>query len=157
MPPQSFVLETPAAPPDLAHKHLCARLAMECDAWDVHEDRRRGRTDFVVVDTRTAAAYADMHIPDALLLPSRSIDAKTIEPLRGKVAVLYCWGTGCNAATKAAARLTALGISVKEMIGGLEIWLRNGYPVEGRLPAGVTYDQYLAWHHSGREGTFQSA
>jgi hypothetical protein len=35
------------------------------------------------------------------------------------------------------------------MIGGLESWLRNGYPVEGALPAGVTFDASLAWHHNG--------
>ncbi len=153
--PASFVLETPAAPPDEARRHFLAKLSVECDAWDVYEDRKRGSTDVIVVDTRTAAAYADMHVPGALLLPSRSIDEgnegdeASVAPLRGKVAVVYCWGTGCNAATKAAVRLAALGIPVKEMIGGLESWVRNGYPVEGALPAGVDFDAYLARHHAG--------
>jgi rhodanese-related sulfurtransferase len=144
----SFVLDPPAALPDEAHRYFAAKLAVECDAWDVHEDRKRG-IDVVVIDTRTPLAYADMHIPGALNLPSRAIDETTIAPLRGKVVVVYCWGTGCNAATKAAARLTARGIQVKEMIGGLESWLRNGYPVEDALPPGVTFDAYLAWHHNG--------
>ena len=38
---------------------------------------------------------------------------------------------GCNAATNAAARLAALGRSVKEMLGGFEYWVREGHPVEG--------------------------
>jgi rhodanese-related sulfurtransferase len=149
--PRSFVLDIPAASPDEARRHFLTKLSVECDAWDVHEDQRRGSTDVVLVDTRTAAAYADMHVPGSLLLPSRSIDEASVGPLRGKLAVVYCWGTGCNAATKAAARLAALGIQVKEMIGGLESWLRNGYPVEGALPAGVGFDAYLAWHHSHSE------
>jgi rhodanese-related sulfurtransferase len=48
-------------------------------------------------------------------------------------AVVYCWGPACNAATKAAARLSALGFQVKEMIGGLEYWRHEGYAVEGAL------------------------
>ena len=147
----SYVLDPPAAAPDDARRHFLAKLSVECDAWDVYEDRRCGSADFVVIDTRTPAAYADMHLPDALLLPSRAIDEASVAPLRGKVVVVYCWGTGCNAATKAAARLGALGIRVKEMIGGLESWKRNGYPVEGALPSDVGFDAYLAWHHAHKE------
>jgi rhodanese-related sulfurtransferase len=50
------------------------------------------------------------------------------------VLVVYCWGPGCNAATKAAAKLASLGFQVKEMIGGLEYWRREGYPVDGYAP-----------------------
>ncbi len=148
--PASYVLDPPPASPEEARRHFAARLSVECDAWDVFEDRRRGRTEIVVVDARTAPAFDDMHVPGAMLLPSREIDEASLAPLRGKVAVVYAWGTGCNAATKAAARLAALGIQVKEMIGGLESWVRNGYPVEGTLPRGVSFDKYLAWHHSER-------
>jgi rhodanese-related sulfurtransferase len=147
----SYVLDPPAAPPAEARRYFLAKLSVECDAWDVHADRERGATDVVVIDARTAAAYADMHVPDALLLPSRSIDEANVARLRGKVAVVYAWGTGCNAATKAAARLAALGIPVKEMIGGLEAWVRNGYRVDGVLPADVGFDAYLAWHHAHDE------
>lgn len=150
----SFVLNPPAAQPDDAHRYFMAKLAVECDAWDVHEDRKRGRT-IALVDARTPAAFADMHIPGALRLTSSEIDETRIAALRGQVVVVYCWGTGCNAATKVAARLTALGIQAKEMIGGLESWLRNGYPVEGALPAGVSFDAYLAWHHTRHDEPFR--
>jgi rhodanese-related sulfurtransferase len=44
---------------------------------------------------------------------------------------VYCWGPGCNGATKAAMQLSALGFPVKEMIGGMEYWAeRERYPVE---------------------------
>src|SRR5262249_22296064 len=154
--PASFVLDPPAAAPDEARRHFLAKLSVECDAWDVFEDRKRGRNDFVLIDARTPPAYSDMRIPGALLLPAREIDEASVAPLRGRTAVVYAWGTGCNAATKAAARLAALGIPVKEMIGGLEAWLRNGYPVEGALPPGVSFDKYIAWHHSGRNEPYWS-
>ena len=48
-----------------------------------------------------------------------------------KLLVVYCWGPGCNGATKAAMQLSALGFPVKEMIGGMECWAeRERYPVE---------------------------
>jgi len=39
---------------------------------------------------------------------------------RDKVIVTYCDGVFCNASTKAAAKLTALGFRVKEMLDGME-------------------------------------
>jgi rhodanese-related sulfurtransferase len=44
--------------------------------------------------------------------------------------VTYCWGPGCNGATKAALEFAKLGYPVKEMIGGFEYWAREGLPVE---------------------------
>ena len=32
--------------------------------------------------------------------------------------------SGCNSAQKGAARLAGLGVQVKEMLGGIEYWLR---------------------------------
>jgi rhodanese-related sulfurtransferase len=48
--------------------------------------------------------------------------------------VTYCWGPACNAATKGAERLSRYGRPVKEMIGGLEYWIREGHATEGRRP-----------------------
>ena len=44
--------------------------------------------------------------------------------------VTYCWGPGCNGATRAALALSTLGFRVREMIGGFEYWAREGLPVE---------------------------
>jgi rhodanese-related sulfurtransferase len=44
--------------------------------------------------------------------------------------VTYCWGPGCNGATRAALEFAKLGYPVKEMIGGFEYWVREGAPVE---------------------------
>ncbi|TME91021.1 MAG: rhodanese-like domain-containing protein, partial [Chloroflexi bacterium] len=35
---------------------------------------------------------------------------------------------------KAAVRLSALGFQVKEMIGGIEYWRKEGYRIEGSSP-----------------------
>ena len=87
-------------------------------SWSSTSGRRRR--------TRRATSRA------LLNLPVRQIRAETLDALpEGRLAVVYCWGPGCNGATKAAARLSALGVPVKEMIGGIEYWRREGYAVEG--------------------------
>jgi len=130
----SFVLETPPADPAAAHRHFAARLSVETDPWDVNADLERGNARVVLVDARGPDAFADCHAAGAINLPHRAITAESTEGLAGdRVYVTYCWGPGCNAATKAAARLSALGFQVKEMIGGLEYWRREGFAVEGVL------------------------
>ena len=128
----SLVTETAAADAPIAHEHFLSKLAFETDPSDVHFDMERGADSFVVVDVRSAEAFARRHIPGAIHLPSRSISAETAAVLpKEKVIVTYCWGPGCNGSTKAAARLSALGLRVKELIGGIEYWQKEGFPVEG--------------------------
>ena len=128
----SLVAEAPPAPAAVAHAHFDGRLAVETDPADVHADLSKGADAFAVVDVRSPEAYAACHVPGALNLPVRQIRASALDALpEGRLAVVYCWGPGCNGATKAAARLSALGIPVKEMIGGIEYWRREGYAVEG--------------------------
>ena len=98
-----------------------ARLSHETDAADVAAEL--GSAVYTLVDTRSEKAYDAGHLPGAISLKR--------DPLPDGPLVVYCWGPGCNAATKAAARISALGREVKEMIGGFEYYVREGYPVEG--------------------------
>lgn len=133
----SFVLETPAANPDDARDHFRSKLAFETDPWDVKTDMERGRADFVVIDVRSREDYDARHIAGAISLPHRTMNAETTAHLpKDKVLVTYCWGPGCNASTKGARRLAALGFHVKEMIGGLEYWIKEGGQIEGKLESG---------------------
>ena len=132
----SFVLEHPAAAPADAHRHFAARLSVETDPSDVHADLERGVDRIVVVDARSVQHFAECHVPGAISMPHRGITEQSTATLsRDVCVVVYCWGPACNAATKAGARLSALGFRVKEMIGGLEYWRREGYAVEGTLGA----------------------
>jgi rhodanese-related sulfurtransferase len=132
----SFVNEYPAAEPDLARSHFLARLSVETDPADVQLDLERAPGRIHVVDVRSAAAYGECRVPGAINLPYRSIDDQSTAALeRNRTLVVYCWGPGCNAAQKGAARLAALGFRVKEMIGGLEYWRREGHAVEGSAGA----------------------
>lgn len=104
-----------------------AKLAWETDSWDVSEALRRGER-LQLVDGRSPAAYASETIPGAINLPHRTISAETTAALaRDVVLVTFCDGIGCNASTKTALRLAELGFEVREMLGGLDWWKRDGH------------------------------
>ena len=126
----SNVLSIPAAASAEAVAHFSNRLAFETDVSDVHADLEAGVSGLVVIDSRAAAAWSQGHVPGAIHLPTADIAARagTTIPADATV-VTYCWGPGCNGATRAALELARLGYPVKEMIGGYEYWVREGFPV----------------------------
>lgn len=130
----SPVTAVAAASAEEARFHFEQRLAHESDPADVWTAIETGRVDFVLVDCRPRASYDKAHLPGAVSLPVREIDPAQVAALPQGLLVTYCWGPSCNAATKGAYRLAALGRQVKELIGGLEYWIREGHPVEGRRP-----------------------
>ena len=129
----SSVTTVPAAPAAEAERHFRARLALETDAADVGSAVASGDVDFTLLDVRSRAAYDAGHIPGAVSLPYAEIDAAALDAFGDRLLVLYCWGPGCNAAQHAGARIAALGRPVKEMLGGWEYYVREGWPVEGEL------------------------
>jgi rhodanese-related sulfurtransferase len=109
--------------------YFAQRLQHETDADDVGSALLDGSADFTLIDARSPAAYAAAHLPGAISLPHRTL---TADALPAGPLVVYCWGPGCNAATKACAKIAALGREdVKEMLGGFEYYVREGYPIEG--------------------------
>ena len=127
----SKVLENPPADPPIANNHFRTKLSFETDPSDVYHDITNKIFGIVIIDARTPDTYARGHVPGSINLPHRTIDSSTTASLpRDKVIVTYCEGVFCNASTKAAAKLTALGFRVKEMLDGMEGWRKEGYPVE---------------------------
>lgn len=116
-----------------AAEHFRAKLAFETDASDVYADQQAGE-EFILLDTRSRAAWDQGHAVGAVHLPTREIDAQV--PARyaaGTRFVVYCWSPGCNGGDKAALALSLLGFQVRLMIGGYEYWAREGYPVTTAL------------------------
>jgi rhodanese-related sulfurtransferase len=112
--------------PQKAAAVFAERLATQTDVTDVRATL--GKEDFVLLDVRSDAAWAQGHIPGAVHLPHARIPLD--DTLRLAVPVVaYCWGPGCNGATRAALALARRGFRVKEMIGGVEYWIREGFPL----------------------------
>ena len=121
---------TAYAAPHEAAVHFTARLSFEADVSDVHADLTVGVPGLVVVDSRSDESWRQGHLPGALHLPTAMVARRAGELVpRDAVVVTYCWGPGCNGATRAALAFARLGYRVKEMIGGYEYWVREGFPV----------------------------
>ena len=106
------------------------KLRFHTDSWDLSVDLKSGCADIVVIDARSGSAYEAGHIPGALSFPHREMNPTSTASLdRGKVYVVYCDGIGCNASTKGAYNLARLGFRVKELLGGLDWWRRDGHAV----------------------------
>jgi rhodanese-related sulfurtransferase len=128
---RSVVLEHLPADAEAALSHFRDKLAFETDPSDVFQGLQDGETGFIVVDARSPEAFAREHIPGAINMPHRQMNEATTASLpRDKVYVVYCDGVGCNASTKGSANLSALGFRVKELMGGIDWWKKDGYSVE---------------------------
>lgn len=110
--------------------HYQNKLRYEIDAWDLYQ-ALRDKGDMVVVDARSEEAYQREHILHAINFPHRTINQETAAQKLNfsTLYVTYCDGIGCNASTKGALKLAQLGYKVKELIGGIEWWKRDQYPV----------------------------
>lgn len=125
------ILDAPPLDPADALNFYHAKLTFETDSADVYDALKSGAAGLVVVDARSREVYARGHVPGAVNLPWREMNETTVASLpRDGLIVTYCDGVGCNASTKGAAKLSALGFRVKEMPGGLDWWKRDGHPVE---------------------------
>jgi rhodanese-related sulfurtransferase len=123
----------PDKDPDMADqtKHYENKLNFEIDSWDLKVTLEAGER-VVVLDARSPESYARGHIPGAINVPHRQMSPDTTAHLdKQALIVTYCDGIGCNASTKGALNMLRLGFRVKELIGGLDWWQRDGHPVHG--------------------------
>lgn len=112
-------------------RHYENKLAFETDSWDLNLSLESGEN-VLVIDARSAEAYQKEHIPGAINIPHRKMTQETTSQFnKTALLVIYCDGIGCNASTKGALNMTKLGFRVKELIGGLDWWKRDGHKTEG--------------------------
>ncbi|MDX3073942.1 rhodanese-like domain-containing protein [Streptomyces sp. NPDC088354] len=129
------VLRVPPAVPSEAAAYFAASLAFHADVADVAAALAAAATGadpgFVLIDSRSTEAWEQGHVPGAVHLPTGRIPREAPALLDPAVpVVVHCWGPGCNGATRAALALAELGYQVKEMLGGMEYWIREGFAYE---------------------------
>lgn len=126
----SSVLQYGCPEPFETAAEMLHKLRFHTDSWDLSEDLRAGQPQIIVVDARSRETYLEAHIPGAINFPHRQMNEQSVMALdRNKAYVVYCDGIGCNASTKGAYNLARLGFRVKELLGGLDWWRRDGHPV----------------------------
>ena len=124
----SAVTAIPAAPADEALRNFEAEFTFETDCSDVHAALEAGKADFVLIDARSHALYAEGHVPGAVSLPHGKIIASKLAAYPAETLfVVYCAGPHCNGAAHAAIRLARLGRPVKLMAGGITGWQDEGF------------------------------
>ena len=112
-------------------KYYQEKLNYEMDPSDLFDSLTENEK-IVVVDTRKSFAFEKEHIPSAINLPHREMNEECFKKLdRSFLYVCYCDGIGCNASTKGALKMTKAGFKVKELIGGIEWWIKDGYETKG--------------------------
>lgn len=110
--------------------YYATKLAAETDASDAYAAQQRGER-VVIVDVRSDEAWAQGRVAGAVHMHYSEIAARAPQEVaKDATVIVYCWSPGCNAGAKGASEFAALGYDVKEMIGGFEYWVREGYPVE---------------------------
>jgi rhodanese-related sulfurtransferase len=119
-----------AAPSVQAKDHFAAEFSFETDCWDVHDSLSKG-ADFVLLDVRSPALFAQGHVPGAINLPhGKIITSKMSRWPDDTLFVTYCAGPHCNGAARGALRLAELGRPVKIMAGGVTGWLDEGFALQ---------------------------
>lgn len=114
------------------------KLKFEVDSWDLREALNKDEK-VIALDTRSNESYEREHIPGAINIPHRTMNQESTAHLdKDFLYVTYCTGIGCNASTKGALNMVKLGLRVKELIGGLDWWKRDGYETQGQTTLKAT-------------------
>ena len=119
-------------------KHYSDKLAYEIDSWDLNV-ALEACEGIVVIDARSPEAFQREHIPGAINIPHRTMSAESTSRLdRAALIVTYCDGIGCNGSTKGAVNMLNLGFRVKELMGGLDWWKRDGHKTHIAATSGTS-------------------
>ena len=85
-----------------------------------------------LVEVLPSEEYEELHLPGAINLPLKELDAERAGLLdRGTPVVVYCWDALCDMSPRAAAWLARLGFDAYDYALGKADWMAHGLPVEG--------------------------
>ena len=82
-----------------------------------------------VLDVRPPDEFALGHVPGAVNIPLRELEARLAELDPGQEIVAYCRGPYCVLSYEAVAALRALGFKIRRLEDGLPEWRAAGLPV----------------------------
>jgi len=84
--------------------------------------------DLIVLDVRTRAEYEISHLQNAILIPVSELPNRLAELDKDKKILVYC-KTGIRSAIASEILVNNGFGSVYNMIGGIDAWIKAGYPV----------------------------
>ena len=79
-------------------------------------------SDYIILDVRTAAEFAEKHIPGALNIPNETIGTEEIPELPNKEQLILVYCRSGNRSKQASEKLVALGYTNIVEFGGINDW-----------------------------------
>jgi rhodanese-related sulfurtransferase len=111
-------------------------MAQTVDLAGVKELLERG---VQLVEVLPYEEYQELHLPGAVHLPLKELDAQRATRLdRERPVVVYCWDALCDMSPRAATRLEQLGFEVYDYALSKVDWMAHGLPMEGTAAARPT-------------------
>jgi rhodanese-related sulfurtransferase/DNA-binding transcriptional ArsR family regulator len=92
--------------------------------------RRLKSGDVTILDVRPEDEFALAHVPGAINVPLKELEARTAEIDPTKDIIAYCRGAYCVYSYEAVAKLRAKGFRIRRLEDGLPEWKAAGLPVE---------------------------
>ena len=97
-----------------------------------------------LVEVLPEEEYDELHIPGAINLPLKELDASCATRLeRDRPVVVYCWDALCDMSPRAATHLEQLGFDVYDYALSKVDWMAHGLPMEGTAANQPTARTYL--------------
>ena len=89
-----------------------------------------------LVEVLPREEYDELHLPGAINLPLKELDAQHATRLDHERAVIvYCWDALCDMSPRAASQLAGLGFDVYDYALSKVDWMAHGLPMEGTAAA----------------------
>jgi rhodanese-related sulfurtransferase len=111
-------------------QYFSAKLAYEMTPWALKAILEKTPDQVLVIDVRSSEMFAAQHIVGAKNIPLVELVSKLATLPKNKTIVTYCGDLTCGLAPKAALELAQKGFKVMELVGGIDVWSKKGFPVE---------------------------
>ena len=111
-------------------QYFSAKLAYEMTPWALKTILEKTPDQVLVLDVRPADMFAAEHVKGAKNVPLADLAGKLGTLPKDKTIVTYCGDLTCGLAPKAALELAKKGFKVMELVGGIDVWSKKGFPVE---------------------------
>jgi ArsR family transcriptional regulator len=112
----------------VVRSYFDARDSLEAVSREELLQRSKAGT-VTILDVRPEDEFALGHLPNALNIPLRELEARLGEIDPGQEVVAYCRGPYCVLSYEAVAQLRARGLKVRRLEDGLPEWRAAGLPV----------------------------
>jgi rhodanese-related sulfurtransferase len=134
------IMERDAPHPDPSARRASTLMARTVDLPRVRALLEQGAQ---LVEVLPREEYDELHLPDAVSLPLKELDAESAERLdRARPVVVYCWDALCDMSPRAATMLVELGFDAYDYALSKVDWMAHGLPMEGSAAARPTANSY---------------